>query len=1534
MTVNEHAIDFLGSLERAEVALLGWGMVDGFFTEEELERRAEDFLDTRRRRDVDPGYTTGWELVEALRDDHLLWQLPADGRCRTRMAEAVRLFARLRQIFPDVLHSAWRTAPTLIADYRFLLRARTYPRRDIRPGAVVTALRRDVALGPLDEDVVRALVRADSPDERLLAAFQLRAAVRVLRSAGVDRVGGTVVCAGTGSGKTLAFYLPAYVAIARRLSSEHWTKCLAIYPRNELLKDQLREALANARRIAPALAAHGRRRLVLGALYGDVPNRAANLLEQPDAGARRAWRPVRVLGAAAFECPVVRCPTCNDPMAWLEADIRERTERLVCTRPGCHERVEPQELRLTRESMIAAPPDVLFTTTEMMNQRMASSRFERLLGIGVAKAQRPDFVLLDEVHTYEGTHGAHVALLLRRWRAASGARPHFVGLSATLADAPRFFSDLTGIGPGDVAEILPAEAELTAEGMEYLLALRGDPSSGTSLLSATIQALMLARRILAPDRGAPQYGSRVFAFTDNLDVVNRLYHNLLDAEGWDTWSTAPRPNPRRPEGSLANLRAPTLPNGRERFEAGQNWALPHDIGNLLVPGSRIVIGRTDSQDPGVDAAAGVVVATASLEVGFDDPDVGAILQHKAPHSAAAFLQRKGRAGRRRGTRPWTIAVLSDYGRDRSAYQSYEQLFSPELPPQRLPLGNRAVLRMQASYALMEWLAGRLPPGSRAEPWSDLSQPASTAGRYADTVRERQRRYAASLRSLLEQPSVRAEFSHFLARTFGIDDPEAVGALLWEPPRALLTEVVPTLLRRLEREWHRADGDGLEHYVARAPLPEFVPRTLFSDLQLPEALIRLPALGRIRARLEAMPLAQALREYAPGRVSRRFGVAHGGERHWVDPGDGATLSIDRFCPPADRQELGRFAYYVGDRRVELPVFRPWALDLSVPPVNVEQSANSFLSWHAEIVPTGDGHEVDVPEGSAWRTLLEPCRFHTHHLGLPVEVRRFAPSTTAAVRMAGEHTTERRVQFVCTGPGDTIVPAALGFVADVDAIQITFHPPPRLYAACEGDGRLARGLRPLRFRDLIRVAPELDGIANGFQRDWLAQAYLSAVVVQALRSGDSLRDAEEVVRRLGPEAALAEVLETILQWTDSEDDAADGAPVGEGPPRRLRELLETVGEAGVWDALHTAAQALWAPIDGEWEQWLRARFKATLGAAIAEAAQGLCPRTDSGALILDLDGGPNVGRAVGAERDELWLSESTLGGAGFVEEFLVRYAEDPRRYFRLLEAELGPSDFETVGADLDRIVAIAASGAPEHAEVAAAFAGVRAADSHEESVRALEIVRAALTRQGIVPTPTLLVSMNARLLRPGTSLAVDAFLAHVLEDWRRDERRLGIDVDARVFAVVKSVDDGLERALGINPVGQTERARALWRYSVLCGLLWPRGAQLRLEALRGNSPYARLPDTDRLLVLAAVARPAREVLLAEDNWFDRLADVLARGGDADLVGAATEPDVFASALLRVASEPLDVAGLLMHARLAGVRRDGDRLCAAIELPEAVQ
>jgi len=141
----------------------------------------------------------------------------------------------------------------------------------------------------------------------------------------------------------------------------------------------------------------------------------------------------------------------------------------------------------------------------------------------------------------------------------------------------------------------------------------------------------------------------------------------------------------------------------------------------------------------------------------------------------------------------------------------------------------------------------------------------------------------------------------------------------------------------------------------------------------------------------------------------------------------NLIIDSYCPASDRQELGRFAYRnEAGIIVDVPVFRPHAIDVTVPPRMSSSHRNAFLDWQVEIVPTGEGHEIDIPLGSPWANLFEPFRFHTHNLGLQIEVRRFATAVRAAVGRRGQRpSVESRLPFVCAVSNENTEPAALRF-----------------------------------------------------------------------------------------------------------------------------------------------------------------------------------------------------------------------------------------------------------------------------------------------------------------------------------------------------------------------------------------------------------------------------------------------------------------------------------------------------------------------------
>ena len=895
----------------------------------------------------------------------------------------------------------WFASANLVSDFRVDRRRRRYPRRDLKPDELLKRLRSGrKPLQPIQEEAWRSLL-----DGLELAEFQARAIERILQS---PTNSGTIVTAGTGSGKTLAFYLPALLRLGPRIERDsYWVKALAIYPRNELLKDQFAEAYRLARLLDAPLIKAGKRPISIGALFGSTPNRATN--------ADQRWD-VRQASPAGLICPLMRCPRCGSELIWTTEDRKMGREQLCCASQACNAVIPESHINLTRDSLRKRRPDLLFSTTEMLNQRMSDTDMRLLFGIGVTAENKPLLLLLDEVHTYVGTTGAQAALTLRRYRHALVSETPVVGLSATLADAPRFFSELTGVPLDAVIEVAPEWTEMTEEGAEYQLLLRGDPSAQVSLLSTSIQAAMLIGRIMdPPETGLSEgrFGDRLFVFTDDLDATNRLFDDLRDAEAYTMFG---KPDPARDP--LAALRS-SGPDEVARDADGQRWRLCEEIGRPLK--RRLRIGRTTSRDSGVMANADVIVATSALEVGFNDPGVGAILQHKAPRNSASFLQRKGRAGRIRQMRPLTVTVLSDYGRDRLAFQAFEHLFDPALPPQFLPIQNDYVLRIQAVYSFIDWLATRLPPGAKGWLWNTLSRP-TPSSLLRNAVQGR-------LEALLDgDKTYLDDLRRWLSASLDLDA-SRVEAILWEPPRALLLEAIPTLWRRLTRNWELTDVEspGKDRQTDYQPLPDFAPRQLFGELNLPEVLVRLPrATVNLLETVEQVSIVTALMQLAPGRVTRRFATARGQLSHWfrIEAAPAMQkLPIETYCGQSDL--LGVFG-----SEEPIHVYRPWEIRLEqAKRQDALPSSNAFPVWRTELLPQGEPVVVEVPSRSAWRPRVSAVRFHLHRFRSSILVRRYAHEVQAQLRrLSGDALIN--IEFV----NEVGERAAVGFEFEADGFYL--------------------------------------------------------------------------------------------------------------------------------------------------------------------------------------------------------------------------------------------------------------------------------------------------------------------------------------------------------------------------------------------------------------------------------------------------------------------------------------------------------------------
>lgn len=1346
----------LTAVELREAQLLAWGAVGAEWLRDELVA----VLDT---------HGDGESLLAEMLDLALIVETPTRGY-RSRSAETIRLLASLRQAFRQ---EAVLSGRPLVLDYRFLQRPRRRPRRNVPAADLEAAVRR--TLGATGLAALRALAPAK------VSAFQKRATEQILSALESPDAAGIMVSAGTGSGKTLAFYMPMLSWISEHPAAQS-VVALALYPRNELLKDQLRALVSYALQLR---GTGGRASPVtLGTWFGPTPYSAKAVRE----GRVDAWRK----GANGYICPFLRCPdpACEDgELIWPHSELKVGTELLRCSK--CATEVPGDVLRLTRESARRKPPRVMLSTTESLNRQLSSPGNLHAFGVAPGGLRA---VLLDEVHTYEGTTGAQNAYLLRRLRAALGYQPVWAGLSATLADAGDFFGRLVDLDAGRVMVIEPDPSELEESGAEYLVALRHNPHGNTGTLSTTIQAAMALSRALDPMTGNPFsppidsggiFGSRLFAFTDKLDSTNRLYWDLLDADGWAWPGEAKRgANPltlahlrSREQGrvAVAQREAPEL-----READGQHWWLAEQLGHEIDGDVQKRIGRTSSQDSGVAADADIVVATASLEVGFDDDRVGAVLQHKAPHDVAQFLQRKGRAGRRAETRPWTVVVLSDWGRDREAWDAYDALFSPLVPPRSLPLENLYVLRIQAVYGLLDWLARELHYASGST-WADASGPADLLApdpKWRPQTEERQRRMATLLTALLRDGAERASLVRHLRRSLSIGHGPAADAtldkLLWEAPRPLLAGVVPTLRRRLLDQWKAerpaSDDSGVR---TRTPLRDFVPGNLFDELLVPDVEFQVPW-ARGETHIEHLPALRAIREFLPGNVSRHFGVWATNKRHWVPLAD--TLDNDG-SHLVDVSVFGGTAIddvVTGEGVTR--VFAPSQVTLAPVPEDVSDASSMRAEWAFHANPLGAG--TLLPATGVAARMFENLTAHLHSQGGGVRIVRFAQSGKGTLWQRG-HSSPRRIRFQARF-GDSWDRAALGVEIHADAILGRVVPP-----VFDEDPSPAE--RTEWMRELITIDSGFPDEVTEFDRSDLADTAAAFAANWQWNAGDP----DPVQFATGVQHVA-----TVLGLLD---------------PSRPNALATWVSDPDLLERIRAHVLAARSARSAEWLTWNARRFTLSAAQALLAAMAGGNSHVDADDLLIDLDD---------ADRTTFYISEQSPGGTGQIEALAVEMIEAPERLPLAITDVLRPTDLEMLDGQLRAVI--------DSSDIQVRASVQRLAlswpEGHESVRVATEGLDQALAAAALVLAHPAKVALSTRLAGPG---ALPEFMGE-LREWLhvRDaaEKASGLTVEPRSLAALLAGRDDADAYLHIVAADEAIRARAI------ANVLWPWG-----RSARSNGPF---------------------------------------------------------------------------------------------------
>ena len=223
-----------------------------------------------------------------------------------------------------------------------------------------------------------------------------------------------ILTTGTGSGKTESFLYPILDYCYKNLG-KHGIKAIILYPMNALATDQ-------ARRLAEAI-------------YNYIDDNGDFVL-------RDKIRAGLFIGEG-------------------KQKGKDRASRM-----------EPQRIIEDRETLRQSPPDIILTNFKMLDFSLMQARFHDLWKYNFTDHTLLKFIVLDELHTYDGAKGSDVANLIRRLKlklSIEGSELVPVGTSATMAggddgkeELVKFFSLIFGtdVDKSAVIEEKREQAEL------------------------------------------------------------------------------------------------------------------------------------------------------------------------------------------------------------------------------------------------------------------------------------------------------------------------------------------------------------------------------------------------------------------------------------------------------------------------------------------------------------------------------------------------------------------------------------------------------------------------------------------------------------------------------------------------------------------------------------------------------------------------------------------------------------------------------------------------------------------------------------------------------------------------------------------------------------------------------------------------------------------------------------------------------------------------------------------------------------------
>ena len=392
------------------------------------------------------------------------------------------------------------------------------------------------------------------------------------------------------------------------------------------------------------------------------------------------------------------------------------------------------------------------------------------------------YVVIDEVHTYRGVFGSHVANVLRRLKrvcAFYGADPQFILCSATIGN-PK------------------AHAEALIEAEVHAIAESGAPTGDKHVLlwnppvvnpdlglraSARSQSNRIARLAI-------KAGLKTLVFAQSRTMVEVLTKYLKDVFDHD-----PRKPPR-----IRAYRGGYLPTERREAERAMRD------------------GRVDG-----------IVSTSALELGVDIGSLDAVVLNGYPGSISATWQRFGRAGRRQQT---SLGILVASSQPLDQYVVRHPEFFADSPPEhaRIAVDQPMILLDHIRCAAFElpFLAGeRFGPVDPA-PFLELLSEDSVVHREGDRyewIADSYPANAVSLRSVADGNFVVVD------RTDGRQT--IIAEVDFSAAPLTLYEGAIHMIQSMPYQVERLDWEGRKAYVTRTQVDYYTDAIDYTKLKVLE-----------------------------------------------------------------------------------------------------------------------------------------------------------------------------------------------------------------------------------------------------------------------------------------------------------------------------------------------------------------------------------------------------------------------------------------------------------------------------------------------------------------------------------------------------------------------------------------------------------------------------------------------------------------------------------------------------------------------------